>query len=499
MFFHRKSVAALMTGAVLCALLLAPAIITASLTPATAQTRGAVSADFRVALEPYGAWHSHKRWGAVWSPARIASSWRPYTVGHWVYSDDYGWYWISDDVEANWGWIAYHYGRWVADDELGWVWVPGDDWSPAWVDWRQGDYQGDAYVGWAPLPPDDLIFAYDDNPAYWSFVRPRDLIAPRLAAVFLPLAQRATFMQRTLLVNRTVVMRDRHFAVNPGISPTRIAAAVGRPIRTYDVRPRVLAGKTNIPGAIVVRAGDLRRSGRDRTAQEMVIARSQIQPARKVPPPQALGRNENGRLGDNPPRAALGAVPGTIGAAPIQTTPPAAKATPPVGPAVGQQRREGAVPSTQPTAAQRPGQPSTTTGQAPQPPNLGTNQRPRTTAAPPAPRDLNRGAEQRRGPARQENRVTRQATPRERAAPPVAARPQAPPPVAHQARPQAPVARVPAPQAPAAARAPIMRQQAPAARAPAPQAPAAQAPRPQPPSTTGAAPRGGSGSHEQRR
>jgi hypothetical protein len=285
------------------------------------------------------------------------------------------------------------------------------------------------------------------------------------------------------------------FAVDPGISPTRIAAAVGRPIRTYDVRPRVLAGKTNIPGAIVVRAGDLRRGGRDRTAQEMVIARSQIQPARKVPPPQALGRNENGRLGDNPPRAALGAVPGTIGAAPS----PAAKATPLVGPAVGQQRREGTVPSTQPTAAQRPGQPSTTTGQAPQPPNLGTNQRPRATAAPPAPRDLNRGAEQRRGPARQENRVTRQATPRERAAPPVAARPQAPPPVAHQARPQAPFARVPAPQAPAAARAPIMRQQAPAARAPVPQAPAAQAPRPQPPSTTGAAPRGGSGPHEQRR
>ena len=49
----------------LCALLLAPAIIAASLTSATAQTRGAVSADFRVALEPYGAWHSHKRWGAV--------------------------------------------------------------------------------------------------------------------------------------------------------------------------------------------------------------------------------------------------------------------------------------------------------------------------------------------------------------------------------------------------------------------------------------------------
>jgi hypothetical protein len=133
------------------------------------------------------------------------------------------------------------------------------------------------------------------------------------------------------------------------------------------------------------------------------------------------------------------------------------------------------------------------------PPTLKPRERIVTTGAPADPRDLNRGAEQRRGPARQDNRVTGQVTPRERAAPPVAARLQAPPPVAHQARPQAPVARVPAPQAPAAARAPIMRQQAPAARAPVPQAPAAQAPRPQPPSTTGAAPRGGGGPHKQRR
>jgi hypothetical protein len=280
MFLHRKSIATLMAGVALCALLFAPAIIIASLTPATAQTRGAVSADFREALEPYGAWHSHKRWGTVWTPARIASDWRPYTVGHWVYSDDYGWYWISDNAEAKWGWVAYHYGRWVADDGLGWVWVPDDDWGPAWVDWRQGDNQRDDYVGWAPLPPDDLIFTYDDNPAYWSFVRPRDLIAPHLDAVFLPLAQRADFMRRTMVVNRTVAMRDRHFAVNPGISPTHIAAASGRAIRTYDVRPRVLAGKTNIPNAIPVRAEDLRRGGGDRMAHETVTARRQIQPAR---------------------------------------------------------------------------------------------------------------------------------------------------------------------------------------------------------------------------
>ena len=456
-FSQPKSIAALLTGMALSALLVAPAIMTASLAPAIAQTQSALSVDFRTALEPYGAWHASKRWGEVWTPANTARDWRPYTVGHWVYSDEYGWYWVADNAEADWGWVAYHYGRWVADDELGWAWIPGDDWAPAWVDWRQGDNQGDDYVGWAPLPPDELIVAYDDDPNYWSFVRPRDLIAPSLAAVFLPLAQRDGFMHRTRVVNRTMIMRDRRFAVNPGIAPGHIAAAYGRPIRTYDVRPRVLAGTANLPGAIQVRAADLRRGRHDRTARESVTVRrtGEIKPVRNMPAPKAIGHNEPGRLGDNPPRAARGAVQGTVGTAPNLGPEPRR------GPA-GQEKRV----TPQATPRERAAPPAAVRTKTPP-------QAPAARTAPP-PQAPVVGA-----PARQ--------------APAARARARAP---------QAPVVRAPAPQAPAARapspppRAPVAR--APAPQVPAPQAPAAQAPR-QAPTTSGAAPRSSGGPHEEKK
>ena len=85
----------LMAGALICA----PAAW-APITPAAAQ--GSVVADFRVALEPYGAWRHHPGFGNVWVPANLATGWRPYTVGHWVYSDEYGWYWVEAPQEADW-------------------------------------------------------------------------------------------------------------------------------------------------------------------------------------------------------------------------------------------------------------------------------------------------------------------------------------------------------------------------------------------------------------
>jgi hypothetical protein len=286
------------------------------LTPAHAQASAGVSdaGDFRVALEPYGAWHHHRRFGEVWVPGSRPRDWRPYTVGHWAYTDDYGWYWVTDDEESNWGWITYHYGRWYRDADFGWFWVPGDVWGPAWVDWRYGDQ----YVGWAPEPPDEIAVEVDDEPAYWSFVTAGDVIAPSIAAVLLPLDRRAEFFRRTALVNRPVMMRgsDRHFAVDPGIPPGNIAAIRGRPVPTYRVRPRVLAGTTGLPGAIQVSAADLRggREGGNRpAARERVAMKDDIRSSTVVRPPRAasqlqpLGRGEAGRLGATPPRAARNA------------------------------------------------------------------------------------------------------------------------------------------------------------------------------------------------
>src|SRR5262245_17068697 len=113
-----------------------------------ARAQDEMSLDFRETLGDHGQWVTHPRWGEVWVPTTTQENWRPYLLGHWVYTDEWGWYWLADE---EWGWITYHYGRWVVDRDygLGWIWVPGTQWSPAWVSWRQGD----EVIGWAPMRP----------------------------------------------------------------------------------------------------------------------------------------------------------------------------------------------------------------------------------------------------------------------------------------------------------------------------------------------------------
>jgi hypothetical protein len=101
---------------------------------------------FYSSLRPHGEWIELESGFHVWRPLHTQHQWRPYLMGQWVWTDDYGWYWMSSEP---FGWITYHYGRWYNDDYYGWVWMPDDVWGPAWVEWRYDD----DYVGWAPLPP----------------------------------------------------------------------------------------------------------------------------------------------------------------------------------------------------------------------------------------------------------------------------------------------------------------------------------------------------------
>jgi hypothetical protein len=487
-------------------------------TPAHAQVGVSVGADFHVALDPYGGWRHHRRFGDVWVPANRVRDWRPYTVGHWVYTDDYGWYWVADDQEADWGWITYHYGRWYRDADHGWFWIPNDVWGPAWVDWRYGDQ----YVGWAPEPPDEVVVEVQDEPAYWCFVGAGDLIAPSIATVLLPFDRRAEFFRRTALVNRPVMMRgpDRHFAVNPGIAPGNIAAIRGRPLPTYQVRPRVLAGTAALPGAVQVRAADLRRdreggnrpAARERVAMRDIIrSSSTVRPTRAAPQPQPLGRGEVGRLGATPPRAARNAAveQGTAQRGP--ETPSAQRqqgeqrqtAAPQVGP--GGERRRGNVtpPTAQTPAGPREGRVDQRAGgrERNQPLSAIERRSGERTPAAHAPSG-NQGIVQRRPEARPPaNRPSAVVTrPQVNRPPAIAARPQvnrppaAPPPVnrppAFVARPAAPR---PAPPPAAFARpAPP-----PAAARPAPPPAAFARPAPPPPAarpaTVGAAPHGAPG------
>jgi hypothetical protein len=388
----RRAGPRLLAGVALGVMTLFP-IADGQVTPAHAQVQASVSIDFRNALEPYGTWRRHSRWGEVWVPARRTQNWRPYQSGHWVYTEEWGWYWISEEDEAEWGWVTYHYGRWVSDARDGWLWIPGEDWGPAWVDWRRGD----DFVGWAPLPPDEIIVETRDDPQFWVFVRPRDLVAPRVYVVFLPPQQRTVYFQRTVIVNSTVLIdnRGQRIAVNPGIPPAYIAAASRRPLPTFQVRPRVFAGTRGVSGAVEIRAEDLRGRGgpgsgvgeRSRKSEVAVQRTSTvIQPAASVPPPQPLGRDEKGRLGSTPPRAAQGgSQPGALQGQPVapgatpppasppgsQTPPPQTPGTtaplPPAGAKTPPSSTPGGSPLTGPRATQPPIAPPLQSAPGPQP------------------------------------------------------------------------------------------------------------------------------------
>ena len=137
-------------------------------------------------LAPYGNWIERPSYGWVWTPRAVATSWRPYQDGHWVWTDE-GWTWISDEP---YGWATYHYGRWYDDPEIGWSWVPGNEWAPSWVSFQQGA----DYVGWAPLPPGVNVsvsvgsgyggYAYGIAPEDYLFVPERNFLAPRISGYY---------------------------------------------------------------------------------------------------------------------------------------------------------------------------------------------------------------------------------------------------------------------------------------------------------------------------
>jgi hypothetical protein len=321
--FRRLALAVLGGFALVVAAVSAP-IVVGGLTPAAAQ----VSGEFQAALAPYGTWRRHPRFGEVWVPAGVPPDWRPYEYGHWVYTDEWGWYWVSDENEEDWGWVAFHYGRWAFERGFGWFWIPGDEWAPAWVDWRYGA----DYIGWSPLPPDELIDANDVEPSLWIFVAPRYMTAPRLRGYIVPPQRRAAALRSTRIVNRTLAVQGARLAVNPGISPGFIAAVTHKPLPAYQVRPRVLAGTQGVAGAVVTKPGP--RGAPHANAVAVTPTATVIRPAASPAAPPALRKDERGRLGATPPRAAQTA-PAGAPKPPAGAPPPGPKApsvAPPPGP-----------------------------------------------------------------------------------------------------------------------------------------------------------------------
>jgi hypothetical protein len=199
------------------------------------------AAYFYDALTPYGRWIDVPDYGPCWQPYNSPPDWRPYTDGHWAYTDDYGWLWVSAEP---FGWCCFHYGRWAFVAGFGWCWVPGTMWGPAWVVWRYGD----GYVGWAPLPPAPpgvavAVVITDLPPWSYVFVRERYLAEYNLREHIEPVTRNVTLIGVTNSITRYEVINGRW--VNRGVEVRQIEAAAGKPVprfRIHDVSATRLAG-----------------------------------------------------------------------------------------------------------------------------------------------------------------------------------------------------------------------------------------------------------------
>jgi hypothetical protein len=185
-------------------------------------------------LAPYGNWVNLEPWGSVWCPRNMGYRWRPYSDGHWVWTD-YGWTWISD---LDWGWMAFHYGRWGWDDEIGWFWVPGPVWGPAWVSWRMSDM----YLGWAPIPPGMEFRAGMDFASlgigipgrFWIFIGGSHFMDDDIYPCVLPYERNGSILGLTTLRNN-FIFQGRGF-INVGMGVDAIRGITRRDVPRYKLQ-----------------------------------------------------------------------------------------------------------------------------------------------------------------------------------------------------------------------------------------------------------------------
>jgi hypothetical protein len=192
-------------------------------------------------LEPYGEWRETSDYGYVWQPREAESrDWRPYTDGHWVYTDA-GWTWVSEEP---FGWATYHYGRWVRLRRVGWVWVPGEEWAPAWVSWRTSK----DYVGWAPLPPEARFDRkhgihnwadnyYDIGPDQYAFVPGNEFGAQHVQTSIVPVERNVTIVIDT--TNVTNITYSNTTVVNQGPNYEEMRSRSKQPIERYRLQRQV--------------------------------------------------------------------------------------------------------------------------------------------------------------------------------------------------------------------------------------------------------------------
>ncbi|MGD0650217.1 MAG: DUF6600 domain-containing protein [Verrucomicrobiia bacterium] len=263
--------------------------------------------DFYQPLAPFGNWVQVPQYGWCWYPASVASDWRPYTNGHWLWSDD-GWHWSSDEP---WAWACYHYGRWVWDAYYGWLWVPGTQWAPAWVCWREGD----DHIGWAPLPPQcdfgpdhDVIYAQQVVFAPQAFVFVErshfcDQIRPSILVINnTTIINKTVNITRIVHVNNTVINHGPNLEVIRRSNPGRIQVLNVRPEHRLPPDMQALRQQHQDPPPPVIAYGSRGQADRRTIVRPMPIQSDRVSDDQRIdrPPPQRIDRSQV-RLDDPPP------------------------------------------------------------------------------------------------------------------------------------------------------------------------------------------------------
>jgi hypothetical protein len=247
-----KLASLVLAGGIASTAAVAPALLPESGGGSVARAHAVLEIDyFDDVLSPYGDWVVVPRYGRVWHPVGLHPGWRPYyDDGHWAYSDEYGWLWVSD---LPWGWAPFHYGRWVFIDYHGWVWVPGRVWGPAWVTFRYGP----DVIGWAPLPPEAVWHPrygvrYDDepDPIYWSFVRPEGFLHFDFDRYAYDRRDHRHFVERTTNVTNITIVNN--IIVNRSIDVDFVERTTHRRVKRVEVAESDRPGRMERRGSRIV-------------------------------------------------------------------------------------------------------------------------------------------------------------------------------------------------------------------------------------------------------
>jgi hypothetical protein len=349
-------------------------------------------------LDDYGGWQSSPQYGNVWYPNDVNPGWAPYQSGHWAWQDPWGYTWVDD---APWGFAPFHYGRWAYIGNR-WGWCPGPIgigyggpvvqpyYAPALVAFFGGSnfgvsigIGGGPSLGWVPLGYGEVYTPpYAVSPGYFRQVNVTNTRITNVTNI--------TNVYNNVYVNRTpynqAYVNTR--APNAVMAMPQSAFASGRNVRQV-ARPVPAADVSRIRSAAILapRVAPTRQAVIPATSrlaprpaaqvlQRQVVARNTPPPA---PAPFAAKQaylQQHAASGQPYNHAAMrqAVAPRAAPAAAVAKAP--APATRPVAVRPGERggnvaalpaARPGARPG-QPTSAERPGQPATTTNRTPQPP-----------------------------------------------------------------------------------------------------------------------------------